>query len=44
MLKIYQMYNEKKYKKRKNNKKHNVNTVESFSFMGVNDRGGQKFL
>lgn len=36
MLKIYQKYNEKKIQKRNNNKKHNVNTVESFSFMGVN--------
>lgn len=36
MLKISQMYNEKKIQKRNNNKKHNVNTVESFSFMWVN--------
>lgn len=43
MLKISQTYNEKKIQKRNNNKKHNVNTVESFSFMGVNVWGGQKF-
>lgn len=42
MLKISQMYNEKKIQKR-NNKKHNVNTIESFSFIGVNVRGGKNF-
>lgn len=43
MLKISQMYNEKKIQKRNNNKKHNVNTIESFSFIGVNVRGGKNF-